>query len=392
MPIEKGAKPSKDRLRAEGTARLAFSQLDSDPNMNSAEGTFTNGVRAEIAMCRTEIYLKPGRKPEVSPAAIFEDLRRRDFSMNAMAISLHPNSRGLLLDPTNGAADIERHELRALYRGSFAEDPSRIFRLLRFGLRLNFKPEERTKAWLDSALENGVTTLIGPEQQGRELRSILEEENPIRILRLLAERGLLADLDEKLASTKIPYDRLGSIRGKAASFAAKDAFVLFFYGLTEKLGGAHRTRLAKKILQDARISKQVLTLERDAKKLAKILGSSKASLPSHIYTLLSKQPRHLLLFLLTYYLQSKIQSRLKSYLFKFPQIRARLPRAELHALGVKPGPELENILEHVFLEELDGKIKSPTQVTKRLKELAGIKDEPPKAPPAKTRGRHPKTK
>ncbi len=124
---------------------LALEYQEFDPHMAAAELWFTNGVRVELGQCRQDVFSKPGQRPEARPATIFEDLRRRDFSMNAMAISLHPNSRGLLLDPTNGAADIERRELRVLHPRSFSEEPVRIYRLLRLGLRLDFTPEERTK-------------------------------------------------------------------------------------------------------------------------------------------------------------------------------------------------------------------------------------------------------
>jgi len=146
--------------------QVAF--LNFDPRTNSAEIQFRNGVRAEIAMTRTEVYRRPGKRPEVAPAMIFDDLRRRDFSVNAMAVSLHPNSRGLLLDPTNGVADIERRELRVLHSRSFSEDPIRIYRLLRLGARLGFKPAERTANFLASAIAEKLWAKLDPVRQGRE--------------------------------------------------------------------------------------------------------------------------------------------------------------------------------------------------------------------------------
>lgn len=357
--------------------------------LDAAELHFANGVRSELAASRDEIYSRPGRPPEVQPASIFEDLRRRDFSANAMAVSLHPNSRGLLLDPTNGAADIAQREFRVLTSRSFAEDPSRIYRLLRLAQRLDFKPEERTGGYLESALANRAWENLTPEQQGIELRAILQEENPARVLKMFAERGLLRGLDRKLASTRIAYDRFARIRAALRALPDADPFLLNFHCLVEKTGG-QRVQLAKRILPDARTVRAALELEREAKKLAHALGSGKTARPSQVFTLLNGTPRHLILFLLVHYPQVKIQGRIKSFLSKFPQVRARLPRAELQALGVAPGPKFEKILERIFLEQLDGKIKGHTQLLKELRSLAGIKEPEPKPKPVEAKPARPK--
>jgi tRNA nucleotidyltransferase/poly(A) polymerase len=352
--------------------------------LNSAEITFENGVRAEVSTSRSEAYTKPGRRPEVCPAMIFDDLKRRDFSINAMAVSLHPNSRGLLLDPTNGAADIERRELRVLSNRSFSEDPSRIYRLLRLGARLDFKPEERTKHLLESALENRLWQRLDPDLQARELTAILHEEKPGRALRILAARGLLTGLDKKLAAARIPYESFSKVRSVAQNISGVDPFLVNFHCLVERLGGGQKKRLAKKIIGDSKTVRLALGLEAAARKLARVLASAKAALPSQGYALLTGQPLPLLLFLLVRVPRAQVQNRVKNYLFKAPLIRARLPRAELQGLGVQPGPKFEKMLEQVFIDQLDGKIKTHQQLMKQLRALAGIKEPPPKPPkPAK---------
>ena len=118
--------------------------LETDDNRKSAKLLFPGGVHATIAMARQEKYSKPGVKPAVKPATIHEDLRCRDFTINSIALSLNPASRGLLLDPNNGVGDLERKELRTVTNYTLYDDPVRLLRLLRFKVRLSFNIEERT--------------------------------------------------------------------------------------------------------------------------------------------------------------------------------------------------------------------------------------------------------
>jgi len=360
-----------------GSAKpLTLEYQEFDAHAVAFELWFSNGVRVELGQCREDVFPRTSQRPETRPATIFEDLKRRDFSINAMAISLHPNSRGLLLDPTNGASDIERRELRVLNPRSFSEDPLRIYRILRLGLRLDFTPEERTKNYLATALQNHVWERLGPDQQARELRAILQESDPARILKALAERKLLGGLDKKLASARIAYERFSKIRSAALMVPGADPFLINFLCLVEKLGSSERQRMAKKVLRSGKIIKEVLSLEHDAKKLARVLGSSKAALPHQVYNLLAKESSHLLLYLLVYCPQAKVHTRVKNFLTKYLPLRAKLPQQELQALGFKPGPKFDQIIESVFTDQLDGKIKTPQQMTKALRERAGIKELP----------------
>jgi len=380
-----GGQKQRGAAQAKGSVSgLRAEQIHFDARSSAAELDFDGGVRGELAMARTETYSRPGHRPEIAPATIFEDLRRRDFSVNAMAVSLHPNSRGLLLDPTNGVADIERRELRALHSRSFLEDPSRIYRLIRLGLRLDFKTEERTQQWLDRVLEAHAVESLLPEQQGHELRAILQELNPARVLKMLEERKLLAALDRRLGSAKISYHCLYKVRSVGRSVLAADSFLLNFHCLVEKLSPSEKSRLGKKILKDGRLIKQALGLDREAQKLSRLLAGPKANLPSQVYHMLSDQPLPLLLFLLVHYPSVKIQTRVKNFLLKYPQVRAQLPRGELQSLGVEAGPKFDKILEQVLLDQLDGKLKTHQQLTKTLRELAGIKEAPPKPPSVRT--------
>ncbi len=358
-----------------GTAEVVSTRMDK--RRGSAELWFSNGVRAEISQCHQEIPTRPGRPPVIKPAMIFEDLKGRDFAFNAMAISLHPNSRGLLLDPKNGAGDLERQEIRALHSRSFWDDPVRIYRLLRLGLRFGFKLDEKTQRWLDAAMEERIWADLPADKQTSEIEAVLREDNPERVIKLYQDRGLLAGLDRSL--TRVDFSRFRKLAALARKSPGEDMFLLNFDCLAAKLNAPQRQRLARKALVDPRRVKLALNLDREAKKIARLLSGAKCATPSQAYRLLSQQPRPVLLYLLAYYPQAKIQSRIKNFLVKAPLVRSRLPESDLLVLGVKPGPKFDKILERIFFDQLDGKIRTQQQLIQSLRSLSGIKDSP--APP-----------
>ena len=148
---------------------------------NAAELLFPTGVTAQIAMSRPgEVHPQPGAKPQVHSATIQEDLRGRDFTCNAIALSLNRASRGLLLDPMNGLADIERQELRSVSTYGFYDDPSRLLRLVRFRVRLGFTVEERTQMQVANAREAEVEKQIPGRVLGEELQAHRASRTPRR--------------------------------------------------------------------------------------------------------------------------------------------------------------------------------------------------------------------
>ncbi|MBI3404491.1 MAG: CCA tRNA nucleotidyltransferase, partial [Acidobacteria bacterium] len=127
--------------------------VEEDERRRHVELVFPGEVDASISASHDEVYDHPGAKPEIHWSPIMNDLRRRDFSMNAVAISLNAGSRGLLLDPTNGLAELERREIRAMTNHSFTNQPVRLLRVIRFCERLGFKMDPRTQEWYERAIE-----------------------------------------------------------------------------------------------------------------------------------------------------------------------------------------------------------------------------------------------
>src|SRR5579864_7941916 len=174
-----------------------------DENRKLAQMAFPSGVRAMLAMARQEKFPKPGAKPVVRPATIHEDLRGRDFTINSIALSLNPASRGLLLDPNNGVGDLERKELRAVSNYTLYDDPIRLLRLLRFKVRLSFNIEERTKMQYDNAREAQLELRIPQQDLLAELRHTANEPLCADVVKVLQEEKLLQLYSPSLAGGKL---------------------------------------------------------------------------------------------------------------------------------------------------------------------------------------------
>src|SRR5437879_485227 len=168
-------------------------------------------VRAEIGMAHTEVHEKVGRPPVVAPASIQEDLRRRDFTVNAMALSLNEGSRGLLLDPFNGVADIEAKLLRILHNYSFVRDPSRPIRAARFAARFHWPLEERTQARYDAAKEGKYMDHILRSAIGHEIAALAHEDDPLHVVKMLEKEGWLDVLHAHWTTAKVDASGLGQL-------------------------------------------------------------------------------------------------------------------------------------------------------------------------------------
>ena len=162
--------------------------LRTHPRFGTAKLLLEN-LGLDLVTARSEIYAHPGALPSVKPGTIEDDLRRRDFTINAMAVCITPDHFGELLDPHGGQGDLGRGLIRILHRDSFSDDPTRILRALRYEKRLNFNLEQDTEGLMRQHLDN-LNTVTG-ERLWHELELILQEERPEKVLCRADELGVL---------------------------------------------------------------------------------------------------------------------------------------------------------------------------------------------------------
>jgi tRNA nucleotidyltransferase (CCA-adding enzyme) len=363
---------------------------DADSETRALLLTLPGGVRAEIAMARSEHYDKPGKAPQIAPATIIEDLRRRDFTVNAMALSLNEGSRGLLMDPFNGVADIEAKVIRVLHNYAFLEDPSRMIRATRFTTRFHWPLEERTQARFESGKENGYIENIRSASVGYEIEQLAYEDDALGVLKAYEKEGWLKVLNAHWSTAKVDTAGLGALMKTRQQMNelgyTPEVAPAVLYFLTERLGDKDISDLRKAIPRKDLVDAWK-DLDSNAHSLAKRLTGKEAATPSRTWQLLSSARPEMILFLAITARQQAVQQKIKNFFTKWRQVQQKVPLLEMTELHITPQmPEYPKIANDVFLLLLDGKLRSRTETLKFLKPLAPPPPPPPPPPPAK-RGR-----
>src|SRR5271165_2366595 len=316
--------------------------VSTDELRKSVEMVFPGSVRVELAMARTEKFAKSGARPQVAPATIHEDLRCRDFTVNAIALSLNKASMGLPIDPTNGVGDIERKELRTIHNYSFYDDPVRMLRLIRFKVRLSYAIDERTRMQYDNAREAEMLTKITPEGLGGELRHMAGEPLSADLMRTLEEEKLTVLYSPSLTGAKLNLGNFTKLQ-KARQMVPfgtdlkMHSLPLFLSVLLETLNAKDRTALIKNAALERGEVAAWQKLEGTAKKLERELKADKLKRASQLYQVLIKAPGEQVLWLMVYSAQRLVQDRIKNYFEKYLPMSQEITDEMVALTGVTAG-------------------------------------------------------
>lgn len=317
--------------------RLNGQVQSEDPYHRYCELTLPGGVTAQIAIAREESYAKPGGKPHVTTLVpIWADLKRRDFTIDGIALGLNRGSRGQLRDPGNGMADLEHKELRASYTGIFTDDPTRMLRLIRFKHRLGFTIEERTARQFENAKLDELQNLIPEAARFDELKQIAQESSAGEILKDYLVTGLLPLFSEHLTGSKLDIHGLEKMERlrkmiPAGLFGPGGGWLSFLDVLSNGLNPKEKLALFRNIGLDKAAAEAIKKLPAETKKLESTLKSARLQKPSQVYFALEAASGDLVLQVLYHSAQRIVQDRIRNYLQKY------LPAAQEVAVEMPPG-------------------------------------------------------
>jgi tRNA nucleotidyltransferase (CCA-adding enzyme) len=340
---------------------------------------FPGSVRVEVSSSRREEYPKPG-KPVYHWAPILEDLRRRDFTANAMAISLNEGSWGLLLDPLNGVADIEARHLRLASNYGFLEDPSRMIRAIRFSARTGWQMDERTAARYQNAKAENLMEEVSAFSRGYELEEIAHEEDPLKALRALEAEGWMKILCPAWTSAKADPKGLDELN--------KILIRLLMLGLNPDPSAAHIELLTakmqpkdiaglKRLFPRRGFVEQWNHLEQSAKDFSKELLGKNAATPSAAWKLLVSYQAEPVLWLAFSSKTAQVREKFNNFFNVWPEARQKIPTTLMAEMRITP--ELANygeIAELLFFQFMDGKLQTEEEIRKFLEPYS-----PPAPPP-----------
>jgi len=309
-----------------------------------------NSFALDVATARTESYGHPGALPTVRPGTILEDLKRRDFSINAMAVCLTLGRFGELFDPLGGKEDLDRRLVRVLHERSFIDDATRILRGIRYEQRLDFRFEEGTERLLRRDVK--MLHTISGDRLRHELERTLEEGEPEKAFRRAGELGVLRELHPALKGDGWLVRMFRRARQGGTKPPAELYLCLLCYRLTER----EAEQFLEHLNFPARMTKAVLDTVRLRQKTDEL--SSEGVKPSVVYKLLHGYDSTAIRANLLAAESPLVKRHLQLYLSKLRYVRTLLDGVDLAVLGVPMGPATGEALNALRAAKLDGEVRT----------------------------------
>ena len=345
------------------------------PEFGTAVVILPNGFKIDVATARTEFYEYPAALPRVEFASLKQDLYRRDFTINSMATKLNRKGLGDLIDFYGGERDLKKKVVRVLYNLSFVEDPTRIFRAIRFEQRYGFRIDPQTRGFIENALGEGLFERLGNERMRDELILILNEKKPLAAIKRMEEFRVLkyihpeirlnrriSRIIEEIERKKEEYKKM--LKGEKISW-----WLVNLLALIEDLDLSQTRQLAKRFKFKRKNFDKIIASKEVEKYLVHELSGKRRMLSSAIYQRLTKLPLEVLLLILSKSKSPRLKERVNLYLTTLRKVRMKITGEDLKELGLIPGPRFKKVLNRIFEARLDEKVKNKEEEWRMAKGL-----------------------
>lgn len=325
--------------------------------------------KIDVAMTRTEIYEQPAALPTVKFGPIDNDLFRRDFTINAMAFKLSRHEFGKLLDPFEGRRDLKEGRIRALHDLSFVDDPTRIFRAVRFEQRFDFRIEPHTGALIKKAVGLKMVDRAQKQRIREEMIAILSEEKPLKAVRRLSELNELRFISPSLKLTKSVVSLFGSVDETLAWYDAArlkrrrglNRWLIYLGALLDELRLAEVRKICDEFVFMKADCAKLISYKKTAEKTLLFLSKKERLRPSQIYDCLEGLSTEALLLMMAESGFRTAKRRIMDYLTKYVSIKLSVRGDDFTRKGMLPGPHFGQALKRTLRAKLDSKLKTKAE-------------------------------
>ncbi len=332
-------------------------------------------LKIDLATARREIYVKPAALPQVEFGTLQEDLKRRDFTINAMAVNINQGNFGKLMDFYQGRQDLRAKKIRVLHDLSFVDDPTRILRSIRFEQRFGFRLESHTLKLLQSACQEKMLEITQPQRLREELILMLKEKQPLAQLKRLSQLVGLGFLEKKLkliAKNKNLFKSSSAqIKWFHKTFPKRrklDEWMVYLLALLDCLDIDSTNEFCKKFVFRRGEEKRILSAKNDTLDLASELDQAKVA-PAKIFKILEPLSYEVIILARAKYKSKHLQKHIADFLEIYNGMRIYASGSDLHNLGLIPGPDYQKIFTQVLEGKLNGLVKTREQEMELIKKL-----------------------
>jgi tRNA nucleotidyltransferase (CCA-adding enzyme) len=320
---------------------------------------FPDGFKVDIATARMEYYETPAAPPMVARSSLKMDLFRRDFTINTLAIKLNKRDYGTLIDYFSGQKDLREKNLRVLHNLSFVEDPTRVFRAIRFELRFGFKIGKLTLSLMKNAVDINCFKDLSGRRLFIELKLLLMENHPIQAIERMNEFSLLQFISPEIKFNDELKKILEGIESVISWFKLLyleepfSPWKVYWHGLTSQLDGEILSELSKKLMMNDLDCQKMVTQRLEVSDILDKLFRMKKDNNYEIYTLLSRYDTETLLFLMAKANNEKIKKLISNYFTKLKGTSIKVKGSDLMQMGFQPGPLYREIFSELLRARLD---------------------------------------
>jgi len=328
--------------------------------------TITGGKhhKIDVSTARKEYYPEPASLPMVAPGDLKDDLFRRDFTINAFAVSINKKRFGFLIDFFGGIKDLQDRKIRILHDVSFIDDPTRVLRAIRFEQRLNFSLEEKTRGLLCSSVRQGMLNRVEPQRIRDDLILMLKEEDPLKEIHRMKELTGFDFVYPGLKINKKAYEFCGALRKEIAWFTREfssrrhlDKWLMYLMGLLDGLTVRQSRAVVKRFVFRNGEAKRLLEYKTKSARILHALDHVRLK-PSRIFHLLEPLSYEMILALKARALNQHCRDHIIDFLRHYNGFRHAISGSDLVSLGVPPGPHYQKIFQKVRDARIDGIIKT----------------------------------